>query len=304
MLTIGITGGTGFVGRHITTLLVSKGYKVIIFTTRKSPMPAHDRISYAQWDAAIGIMDVKSLAAVDAVIHLAGAGVADKRLTAARKKEIVDSRVKGTNFLVEQLRIHGQRCKTLVAASAIGYYGPDVTGHAFEETAPASTDFLGDTCQQWEAATTHASNIMRTCILRIGIVLGKESGAFPEFVKPLSFGVMPILGSGRQIVSWIAVTDLARLFVYAFEHNTMSGVYNAVSPSPLTHKELMKTIAAVKGGLAIPVPVPTFALKIALGELSTEVLKSCRVSAGKTLASGFVFDYPELKAAVTAILGK
>lgn len=302
MSTIGITGGTGFVGQHVATLLRKRGDEVVIFTRHMPKERPLERTRYALWDADKGTCDTEAMSTLDGVIHLAGAGIADKRLTDKRKREIVDSRVMGTNFLVAQLRAHAPKCKGMVSASATGFYGADEDGSIpFKETAKPAKDFLGDTCRQWEAASQTASDFLDTAILRFGIVLGKESGAFPQFVQPMGFGVMPILGSGRQVVSWIEVDDLARLILFALD-NKLRGIYNAVAPNPVTHKQLMQTIAKEKGGLKIPVPVPAFLLKIALGELSEEVLKSCTVSAQKTLATGFSFNYPEIDSAVKAIL--
>ncbi len=303
MNTIGITGGTGFVGGHLTRLLVSKGYKVIIFTRDAKNRQTNDNVSFARWDANLGVCDAEALGRLDAIIHLAGAGVADKRLTESRKKEIVDSRVKATDFLLAQLKAYGKKCKTFIAASATGFYGPDTTdGQPFTEEAKPCNDFLGDTCRQWEAATGKAAATMRTCILRIGIVLGNEGGAFPQFVGPMAFGALPILGSGKQIVSWIAVADLAGLFAYALENAQMSGIYNAVAPAPVSHKTLMQTISRIKGGFRIQAHVPAFILKIVLGELSEEVLKSCNVSAKKTLSAGYQYQYPDLESAATHLL--
>lgn len=232
------------------------------------------------------------------MVHLAGAGVADKRWTDARKKEIVDSRVQGTRLLVDALRTYAPSCKTLVSASAIGWYGSDDGGRIpFTEDAPPAHDFLGETCRQWEAEVFRASDFLRTVALRIGIVLGRESGAYPEFAKGLRFGAMPILGSGRQVVSWVHVEDVAAMFAHAVEEQTLQGTFNCVAQHPVTNRALMKAIAMAKGGLAIPVLVPAFALKIALGELSTEVLKSCTASAKKVQATGFRFRFEKIEAA-------
>jgi uncharacterized protein (TIGR01777 family) len=304
MKTIGITGGSGFVGSHLTVLLVSKRYEVVIFSRDTAKDPGK-MVTYAHWDAERGECDVNALKKVDAVVNLAGAGIADERWSEKRKREIVNSRVKGTNFLVSQLKQYAPGCKTFVAASAMGYYGPDSEDAIpFTETSPPGEDFLGDTCRQWEGASQKASEFARTVILRFGIVLGKESGAFPKFAKPMSFGIAPVLGSGKQVMSWIEINDLARLILFALEHEEISGVYNAVSPNPVTCRELMKTIALVKGGIKIPVTIPVFLLKIALGEMSSEVLKSCTVSAQKILSTGFIFDHPGIQGAVKAILTK
>ncbi len=305
MKTIGITGGTGFVGKHLTGLLVSKGYNVVIFTTRVAKKAPKPNVAYGHWDPEKGVFDINALKEVDAVVHLGGVNLADKRWTPAQKKKIIDSRVKGTEFLIAQLKQYAPQCRTFVAASATGFYGADRDGLIpFKEDTPPATDFLGDLCRMWEEASHKANDRYRTAIFRLGIVLGKESGAFAEFVKPMSFGIMPILGGGKQVVSWIEIDDLARMLLFALEHDNISGMYNAVAPAPVTHKELMKTIASVKGGLAIPAPVPSFVLQVMLGELSCEILSSRTVSAQKILGTGFTFKYPELREAVKAILNK
>jgi uncharacterized protein (TIGR01777 family) len=302
MKTIGITGGAGFVGKRLTTLLLSLGYEVVVFTRNNTLTNTHKGLTFAHWDPNHEQCDTDALRRLDAIVHLAGAGIADKRWTKERKKEIVHSRVHGTGFLASQLSNHAPDCKTFVAASAIGYYGPDLNMNApFNESDPPATGFICDTCVKWEAAAQKAAH-MRTVILRIGIVLGKESGAFPRLAQPLSSGIMPILGTGNQVVSWIAVDDLTRLMVAALENEELSGVYNAVAPNPVSHLQLMQAIAKAKGGLKIPVPAPSFILKLILGEMADEILKSCTVSAQKTLSTGFTFTYPEIKSAVEALV--
>ncbi len=299
---VGITGGTGTVGKRIAALLTSKGYGVTILT-RSPGRPGSKGYQYALFDADNNRCDTAALAGLHAVIHLAGEPVAGKRWTAAQKEKIASSRIAGTRFLVDMLQAHAPSCKTFIGASAIGYYGPDsVPPKPFTESSPVHPDFLGTVCKQWEEEENRAAGTMRTVNIRIGIVLAAEAGAFREFAKPLSFGVMPILGSGRQVISWIHVDDLAQLFVKALEDNTMTGAYNGVAPAPADGATMMRTIAAVKGGLAIPAPVPAFILKIALGEMSIEILKSCTVSAEKTLGSGLSFRYPDLHSAVTQLL--
>ncbi len=304
MKTIGITGGTGFIGRHLTELLVQNGYDVVVFT-RSASKEATSHVSYAHWNPDKNECDTNALKNLDAVIHLAGAAVAEKRLTEQRKQEITGSRVKSTEFLLSQLKAYAPRCKTLVAASATGFYGPDRPGMApFTEDAQPYDDFLGNTCRRWEAATQKADDFLRTVVIRIGIVLGKDGGAYPQLAGPLKFGIIPILGSGKQITSWIEVNDLARLFLFAIENDQLSGVYNGVTPNPVSHKELMKTIAKVKGGFKIPAPAPAFVLKIVLGEMADEVLKSCTVSGSKTVAAGFTFQYPDLVTTIIMLEGK
>jgi uncharacterized protein (TIGR01777 family) len=302
MATIGITGGTGFIGQHLTGLLVEKGYEVVIFTRDVARKQSQKNVTFVHWNSDIGECDINGLRSIDGIVHLAGAGIGNKRWTDDRKKKIVDSRVKVTDFLVSRLKEFSSGCKTFVAASAIGYYGPDKGPGPFTENAQPHNDFLGDTCRQWEAASEKAREFARTVTLRFGIVLGKESGAFPKLAKPMSFGIMPVLGTGKQVVSWIEVDDLARLILYSIENPSIEGTYNAVTPNPVTHGELMNTIASEKGGIKIPVAAPAFVLKTILGEMGDEVLKSCTVSAQKTLNTGFTFKHPEIKSAVKAIL--
>lgn len=304
MKTIGITGGTGFVGTELTKQLKAKGYNIIVFT-RHPQQSSDSQLTYAHWDPYRQISDVGAMQKVDALVHLAGAGIADKRWTNKRKKEIVESRTKTTEFLVRQMKEFGTNCRTLVAASAIGYYGPDREGmEPFHEDAPPYNDFLAKVCVAWEDEATKATDAVRTVMLRFGVVMGKESGAFPKFSQPLKFGVMPILSSGGQVISWISVHDLCRMILYALDDEQISGVYNAVAPSPIPNKKLMRTIAHLRGGLHIPVPVPAFLLKLLLGEMSEEILKSCTVSAEKITQMGFRFQHNTIEEAVRAILHK
>ena len=303
MKRIGITGGTGFVGRNLTALLIRKGYEVVVFTTRVGKQRKKKHIQYAHWNPENGACDLAAIKSLDVMVNLAGEGIADKRWREKRKKEIRDSRVKSTDFLVSHLNAYAPDCKALITASAIGFYGSDNHySESFSETSSPSTDFLGETCRQWEASSEKLSADKRRVVLRFGIVLGKGSGAFPQLANPMSYGIAPILGSGGQVVSWIEIHDLARLILYAIEHTGLNGIYNAVAPGHVSHRQLMHTIAEVKGGIKIPLHVPSALLKILLGEMSTEVLKSCTVSAEKILNAGFVFDHPDIDSAVRAIL--
>ena len=155
---------------------------------------------------------------------------------------------------------------------------------------------------RYGAAVMKASENYRTVIFRFGIVLGKDGGAYPQLVGPMKFGIMPILGSGRQMVSWVHVDDVAGMIHAALEDESYRGVYNAVAPNPVMHRRLMNTIAQAKGGLKIPAPVLPFVLRIIMGEASIEVLKSCTASSEKVQEAGYVFRYPEIDAAVEAIV--
>jgi hypothetical protein len=303
MKKVGITGGTGFIGRHLTALLIRNGYEVVVFTTGVAKRRQKQHISYAHWNPENGACDLAAIKSVDIMVNLAGEGIADRRWNAKRKKEIKNSRVKSTSFLVAHLNAYAPNCKALITASATGYYGADNHySDSYTETAPAATDFLAETCRQWEEASEKLNNNIRRVVLRFGIVLGKGSGAFPQLSGPMVYGFAPILGSGGQVVSWIEIHDLVRLILFAIEHPEVAGIYNAVAPGHVSHRELMHTIASMKKGTRIPIHVPSALLKILLGEMSTEVLKSCTVSADKIVAAGFVFDHPDIVSAVNAIL--
>lgn len=308
MSTVLITGGTGLTGTVLTKALLEKNYSVIILTRsiKEDAMPATG-LRYALWDIKNRSIDKNAIAEADHVIHLAGAGVADKRWTHKRKKEIVDSRVKSSELLVKALKEIPNKVKTVISASGIGWYGQDLTpgpsprgeGSRFIETDPASDDFLGQTCKQWEESLEPVEHLGKRLVkFRTGIVLSKEGGTLKEFERPLKFGIATILGTGKQITSWIHIDDLVRMYMLAIENQNIKGVYNAVAPYPVSNKKLVLTLAEEKKGkFFVPVYVPSLVLKMVLGEMSIEVLKSATVSNKKIHEAGFVFQYPSIEAA-------
>lgn len=304
MQTILITGGTGLVGKTLTGLLVEKGYDVVILsrTARISNAPG---VSYAVWDVKAQHINQEAVEKADHIINLAGAGVMDKRWSEKWKKEIVESRTLSSSLIVKALTDIPNKVQSVISASAIGWYGENAGQLEFIESDAADSGFLGQTCEAWEGSISPVSDLdKRLVILRIGIVLSNDGGAFLEFKKPLKYGIATILGSGRQIISWIHIDDLCRLFIYALEQQSFSGVYNAVTPNHISNKTfIMKTAACCRGKFYIPVHVPGIALKIALGGGSVEILKSSAVSAKKLLDTGFSFSYPTVDMALKELCG-
>lgn len=300
MATILITGGTGLIGHVLVKSLLEKNHDVII-VTRKKPLENTDpRISYAEWNIPAQTIDSFAISKADHIIHLAGAGVGDKRWTKKRKEEIVSSRVKSGELLVKAMQEIPNHIQSVVSATAIGWYGPDPVipnPTPFTEEMPAYTDFLAQTCKQWEASIDPVTTLGKRLVkIRIGIVLSPKGGALKEFIRPVNFGIATILASGKQVISWIHIDDLVRILITAMENKEYTGIYNAVAPHPVTNKELILALARAKRGkLFIPVHVPAFVLKLVLGEMSIEVLKSATVSHEKIKGAGFIFQYPALE---------
>lgn len=304
MATILITGGTGMVGQQLTGLLLSKGYDVIWLSRTPGKKQMGDKtIQIASWNLNEQTIDETAIQQADHIIHLAGAGVADKRWTAKRKQEILDSRTQSSALLVKALKTIPNKVQSVVSASAIGWYGPDeynTVASSFTEEMPPYPDYLGNTCKAWEESIAPVTELGKRLVkLRIGIVLSTTGGALAEFKKPLKAGMAAILGNGKQIISWIHVHDLCRMFLYAIENQSMQGTFNAVAPHPVSNKALTLTLAKQKNGsFYIPFYVPAFLLKMILGEMSIEVLKSATVSSRKIEEQGFRFEYATIQQAL------
>ncbi|MBA4258689.1 MAG: TIGR01777 family protein [Chitinophaga sp.] len=317
MATILITGGTGTVGKRLTALLLEKGYSVIIVGRGTQSKQVQDSkanmtmgsanqatLRFATWNIEAQTIDESAIKDADYIIHLAGAGVADQRWSDARKKEIADSRINSCALIVKALSSIPNKVKAVVSASAIGWYGPDDSAdspsHGFTEDATPYPDFLGNTCKAWEDSIAPITSLdKRLVVLRTGIVLSNAGGALVEFKKPLLFKTAAILGSGNQMISWIHEDDLCNQYIYAIENENMNGVYNAVAPHPVSNKTLTIELAKkVCGSFYIPFYVPAFVLKVVLGEMSIEVLKSTTVSSNKIMQAGYKFQYPTIDAAL------
>lgn len=286
-----ITGGSGFLGKKIAKALYSKGHEIRILSRSKREHPEYQ---YFTWNIKKGEIEKGALDGVEAVIHLAGAGIVEEAWTPQRKEELVFSRVEPIHLLAKKFQEIGQAPTVLVSASGIGLYGVDQGERRLDENSPATEEFVPQIVVAWEKAVRQFSQALncRECRIRVGIVLDKEEGALPKMAKPVQYFVGSPLASGRQWVSWIHVKDVVKLFCTAIEKPEMQGPYNAVAPNPVRNAELTKEIAkTLKRPLFLP-NVPAFVLKLILGERAELVTGSLRVK-NSTLSNEF-FDFPSI----------
>lgn len=288
--TIAITGASGLIGSALTSHLRDKGENVIKLV-RREPRSKDE----AFWNPVDGKVDLDALEGVDSIVHLAGAGVGDKRWSAAYKSEILNSRLYGTSTIAnaaEQLKV-----KSLISSSAIGWYG-ETGNRAVTEDDRGGDDFLAHVCLEWERAADAAPSV-RTVKIRTGLVLDPTGGALGRMMPLFRFGLGGKLGSGKQWWSWITLHDQVRAIDYLIDSD-LSGPVNLTAPNPATNSEFTAALARALRRPAL-FPVPGFALKVALGGFSTEILGSKRVLPERLNESGFIFDFPHLAPALAKL---
>jgi uncharacterized protein len=299
--TILLTGGSGLIGKPLTRLLLQQGH-TIHHLSRNPQLHGNPRLKVFGWDVYKKEIDENCMKDVDTIIHLAGEGIAEKRWTANRKQKIIESRTNSIRLVFDLLKKQqNHQVKTLISASAIGFYG-DRNDELLDETSAAGSDFLAQSCIEWEAAVDKGADLgLRIVKFRTGIVLAEEGGALSEMAKPIKAGFGAALGDGKQCTSWIHIQDVLKLYAFAIEKETMKGVFNMVAPNPVTNKELTLAIAkALNKKIWVP-NVPAFALKVLMGEMSILVLASAKVSSEKIQAEGFEFDFKNLEDAIKNI---
>ena len=300
-----VTGATGFVGNALLRALKERGHEIAILT--RNPDEAGFRLPVLcdvfQWHPENAPPDPKAFLGVDAVIHLAGENIAGGRWTQKRKNRIKNSRVLSTRHLVEAIGNLIKKPEVLVSSSAIGFYGG--TGNTLlTEEVPPATCFLAEVCRDWELEAQKAEDLkVRTVCLRTGMVLGKEDGAMKKMLPPFKMGLGGILGTGKQWMSWVHVDDLAQMYIHAMENQSAQGVYNAVSPHPVTNLEFTKTLGKLVNRPTI-FPMPKLALKLIFGDMAQILLASQKVSAEKLANTGFTFKYPDLTSALQQIVDR
>ncbi|HEX9191737.1 MAG TPA: TIGR01777 family oxidoreductase [Candidatus Deferrimicrobiaceae bacterium] len=297
---VAVSGSGGLIGSAVVPALAGAGHEIIRLV-RRDPVPGDKGV---RWDPEKGMVDAVSLEGLDAFVHLAGENIAAGRWTPARKAAIRDSRVKGTRLLCDALAGLSKRPKTLVCASAIGYYG-DRWEDTLTEESPAGTGFLPEICREWEAAAEPAAQKgIRVVHLRIGVVLTPAGGALARMLPLFRSGLGGTLGSGRQYVSWVALDDLPGIVLHALTREELVGPLNAVAPRPVTNRELTEALGKI---LSRPTlfPVPALALRLAFGEMADALLlASARAVPRRLEETGYRFRFPELWAALRHLLGR
>jgi uncharacterized protein (TIGR01777 family) len=298
-----ITGGTGFVGRHLTDLLVANDFSVSILS--RSKRANTENVFYYTWDVEKQFIEEEAIQKADYVIHLAGANIGEKRWTNKRKEEILSSRELSAQLIYNSLLKYNKSIAAFVSASAVGIYGA-MNGRAIcnEEMQPAN-DFLGLTCQKWEAAANQFEKLgIRTVKIRTGLVLGKEEGFLKKLIPIFKLRLGSALGTGKQYMPWIHIDDLCGIYLEALRNSTMSGAYNAAITDDTTNESFSKVLAKAYGYTIWLPNVPSILIKIALGEMSKLVLTGRRISNVKIKQLGFKFKYENLEAAIKDCLPK
>jgi len=301
MKTVLITGASGAIANALCKELKNNGFVVYGLSRTGQKRPFFDAV--LKWDIAAGTIDWEPEQAPDVVVHLAGCGIADRPWTAERKQEILHSRTRSLDLLNAFFVKRGYRIEVLVSGSAVGWYGMQTDAMVHAETEPAATDFLGQTCLEWEAAADRwESMAARIVKIRTGIVLDARSGALPKLITPVKWCVAGFLGSGKQQMPWIHINDLCRIFVSAIEDNAWQGAMNAVATENCSNKDFTVVLCRVLNRPFIAVGVPSVLLRFLLGTRAALVLGGSKISNNKIRQWGFQFRYSSLEAALKNLL--
>ena len=297
-----VTGGTGLIGRALTASLAADGHQATVLSRnpdRARGLP--EGVAVAGWDASSIEQLTPLVAGADAVVHLAGAGIADARWTDERKRVIRDSRVDSSAAVAAAITGADPRPGVLLQGSAVGFYGPRGDEELTEESAPGD-DFLAETCGAWEAASASVEEVgVRRAVLRTGVVLAREGGALAKMLPPFKLFVGGPVGGGGQYMPWIHLVDEVRAIRFLLDRPDARGPFNLTAPEPLTNKRFSRALGKVLGRPSF-MPAPAFALELALGEMSKIVLEGQRAVPRKLLEAGFEFRFADLEAALRDLL--
>jgi uncharacterized protein (TIGR01777 family) len=295
-----ITGGSGLIGRNLTRLLLSRGYKVSHLSRSGKSQPGTELFF---WDPVKRKIDPLAFRGISHIVHLAGANVGEKRWSKKRKEEIISSRVSSAEFLFSQILENSVRIKTFISASATGYYGSGPSEKTFTETDPPGDDFLASVCRKWEeAATSFMNSGIRTIMIRTAVVLDKSDSALSKILKVSKSGILPVFGSGNQPMPWIHIDDLCKIYLLAIENTSMAGPFNAASPQIINNRDFSYLLRGSLKRPSVIIHIPSFLISLMLGEMSVVVLGGRKISAVKVINSGYEFSYPDLSDALKSII--
>lgn len=295
MAKILITGGSGLVGRAISELLL-KNNQEVNWLSRESG--EWNGIKKYKWNIESGEIDIKAFDDVETVIHLAGSGIADKKWTDQYKQEIIDSRVKSSDLLYKTIEKNGLPIKYLIGSSAIGYYGARTSEHLYTEIDAPYHDFLSKSCIEWEKSyDPFIKTGIKTSIIRIGIVLSQEGGAYAKMILPFKFGLGSSLASGKQYFPWIHIDDIAGIFNHILNTH-YEGIYNAVASDLVNSEQFSKQLAKSLHRPFFMPKIPSFVLKMALGESAAMITEGVKVSNRKIIDAGYKFKFENLSNAL------
>lgn len=289
-----LTGGSGFIGKHLTDVLIEAGFSVSVLS--RFDRENTQRVTYYKWDIKKNYIDKNAILNADYIIHLAGEGIVEKRWTKRRKRAIIESRVRPVEMIYSILEKNNKKLESFVSASGIGIYGAITSHKICTENTPPADDFLGITCQKWESAADKIASLnIRTVKIRTGIVLGKNEGFLKKMAPTFKSGFGAVLGSGKQYLPWIHIEDLCQIYLKSIEDTKLEGAYNACITDNTTNARFSKTLAKLyEYSIWLP-KIPPFVLKILLGQMSIAVLTGQRVSSEKIQNTGFEFQFTDLE---------
>lgn len=296
-----LTGGSGFIGKHLTNVLIEAGYTVSVLSRgNKENTP---EIQYYKWDLDKSYIDENAVLNAAYIIHLAGEGIVEKRWTKKRKKAILESRTKPIELIFSVLEKHNKKLNAFISASAIGIYGA-VTSHKIcSEDTPPANDFLATTCQIWENAVDKIEDLgIRTVKIRTGIVLGKDEGFLKKMSPSFKSGFGATLGTGKQYLPWIHIEDLCQMYCKSVTEDQMNGPYNAAVTDNTTNERFSRLLASLYGYSIWLPKIPPFVLRIILGEMSQAILEGQRMSSEKIQKTGFEFQFTDLEKALISCI--
>lgn len=294
-----ITGGSGLIGSALTKALIQAGHSVRHLGRRAG---MRGGVVTHAWDPAAGTMDTSALDGVDTIVHLAGAGIADKRWTNTRVEELIASRAGTSRMLLENALAMRMAPRCFISAAGINFYGALTTRHVFTEADPPGMDTIGRISKEWEASVDAWSGLCRVVKLRTPVVLSAHGGALPKLMRPAKWGLGAPLGSGSQWMPWVHLDDLVSIYMHAMTERSMTGPYNVNSGNDVTNSEMMRAVAHALGRPFFLPAVPGFLLKIVLGEMACILLEGSRADNARLLGTGYRFKHPTLEGALAQLL--